>query len=288
MVFQLLQTQLVKRDETEKIIPSLADSWDVSPDATTFTFHLNKDAKWSDGQAVTADDVVYTVQRPSRKGHLHQERDLRDHRVAHEDRRGRRPEHGEVHPEWPELRVPREPDGPGTHDHAEARPVLGRQRSMTTGDFASGKGVVGSGPYTMTNFTPSQTIEFAANPNYFKGAPNPDADLPARSTLTLRRGYRAASWVWRSAQADRQAGAGERAGHQSGADPRCRPALQYLTTAKQMADRVSRPSTTHSTARRCSRLSPGAGRLLWIDAGFDPTTPSTTTAKRRQGEATAV
>jgi ABC-type transport system substrate-binding protein len=61
MAFQLLFNTLVKRDQTEKIIPSLADSWDVSPDATTFTFHLNKNAKWHDGQAVTADDVVYTV-----------------------------------------------------------------------------------------------------------------------------------------------------------------------------------------------------------------------------------
>src|SRR5207248_7011353 len=62
MAFQLLFNSLVKRDQTEKIIPSLADSWDVSPDATTFTFHLNKSAMWSDGQPVTADDVVYTVQ----------------------------------------------------------------------------------------------------------------------------------------------------------------------------------------------------------------------------------
>ena len=42
---------------------------------------------------------------------------------------------------------------------------------LTTSDFATGKGVVGSGPYTLTDFTPDQTIEFAANPNYFMGAP---------------------------------------------------------------------------------------------------------------------
>jgi len=71
MVFQLTQTQLVKRDETEKIIPSLADSWDVSPDATTFTFHLNKDAKWSDGQPVTADDVVYTAQEAAKDADIY-------------------------------------------------------------------------------------------------------------------------------------------------------------------------------------------------------------------------
>ena len=32
MVFQLLYNTLVKRDETEKIIPSLADTWDINAD----------------------------------------------------------------------------------------------------------------------------------------------------------------------------------------------------------------------------------------------------------------
>ena len=46
IMFQLLQPSLVKVDANEKIIPILADSWDVSPDATQFTFHLNPDAVW--------------------------------------------------------------------------------------------------------------------------------------------------------------------------------------------------------------------------------------------------
>src|SRR3954470_10339226 len=46
-VFEMIYNGLVKRDSTEKIIASLADSWEASPDATTFTFHLNKKATWS-------------------------------------------------------------------------------------------------------------------------------------------------------------------------------------------------------------------------------------------------
>jgi peptide/nickel transport system substrate-binding protein len=41
-------------------VPALADSWDVSPDGLTFTFHLNKAAKWSDGVDITTDDVQFS------------------------------------------------------------------------------------------------------------------------------------------------------------------------------------------------------------------------------------
>lgn len=43
-------------------IPALASSWDVSPDATTYTFHL-RDARWSNGDAITAHDFVYSWRR---------------------------------------------------------------------------------------------------------------------------------------------------------------------------------------------------------------------------------
>lgn len=42
------------------MVPRLADYWDVSADGLTYTFHINKDAMWHDGQPVTADDVVFS------------------------------------------------------------------------------------------------------------------------------------------------------------------------------------------------------------------------------------
>lgn len=50
-------------NETEKVEPELAESWNVSDDGLTWTFNLRKDAVWSDGQPVTANDVVYSVKR---------------------------------------------------------------------------------------------------------------------------------------------------------------------------------------------------------------------------------
>lgn len=43
-------------------VPWLADSWEVSDDATEYTYNLNPDAMWSDGTPLTADDVVFTFE----------------------------------------------------------------------------------------------------------------------------------------------------------------------------------------------------------------------------------
>lgn len=51
---------LLSAQKDGKLGPGLATSYDVSPDAKTFTFHLREDATWSDGKPVTASDVVYT------------------------------------------------------------------------------------------------------------------------------------------------------------------------------------------------------------------------------------
>jgi peptide/nickel transport system substrate-binding protein len=42
-----------------KVIPNVAKSWDISDDATSYTFHLREGMKWSDGEDFTADDIVF-------------------------------------------------------------------------------------------------------------------------------------------------------------------------------------------------------------------------------------
>ena len=41
--------------------PALARSWSTLPDGTSWVFHLRPDARWHDGETVTADDVVFTI-----------------------------------------------------------------------------------------------------------------------------------------------------------------------------------------------------------------------------------
>jgi peptide/nickel transport system substrate-binding protein len=48
---------------TTEIAPKLASSWDISPDGTVYTFHLDPNAKFNDGTPVTADDVKYSIDR---------------------------------------------------------------------------------------------------------------------------------------------------------------------------------------------------------------------------------
>ncbi|MFN8770336.1 MAG: ABC transporter substrate-binding protein [Neisseriaceae bacterium] len=54
---------LVTFDQANKVIPGLAESWNVIKDGKTYTFYLRKGIKFSDGTKITAPDVVYSWQR---------------------------------------------------------------------------------------------------------------------------------------------------------------------------------------------------------------------------------
>lgn len=53
--------ELIAWDKNGKEVPGLAESWTISPDGLTYTFKIQPNAKWSDGQDVTADDVIFTA-----------------------------------------------------------------------------------------------------------------------------------------------------------------------------------------------------------------------------------
>lgn len=53
---------LTARDAAANIIPGIAERWEISPDGRTYTFHL-REAKWSNGDALTARDFLHSWQR---------------------------------------------------------------------------------------------------------------------------------------------------------------------------------------------------------------------------------
>jgi peptide/nickel transport system substrate-binding protein len=62
-VEEMIFRPLVGLDAQRRIVPALATSWAVSPDALTYEFHLDPYAEWEDGSPVTSDDVLFTIER---------------------------------------------------------------------------------------------------------------------------------------------------------------------------------------------------------------------------------
>lgn len=64
---------LTKWGPGRKLMPDLAQSWEVSADARTYTFHLRRGVKWHDGVPFTAADVLFTltaIQNPDSRSPL--------------------------------------------------------------------------------------------------------------------------------------------------------------------------------------------------------------------------
>ena len=62
-VVELVFEPLIELDRNSlQLIPTLAESWEVSPDGLTYTFHLVHNAKWHDGVPFTSADVKYTFE----------------------------------------------------------------------------------------------------------------------------------------------------------------------------------------------------------------------------------
>lgn len=59
---QLYSRLLRRNSETGALEPGLAEKWDISEDGKTYTFHL-RDAQFSDGSPITADDVAFSLER---------------------------------------------------------------------------------------------------------------------------------------------------------------------------------------------------------------------------------
>ncbi len=63
VLFMIGDTLVTLEPDMQTIAPGIAESWDVSDDGLVYTFHLKEGVQFCDGKEMTADDVVYSLER---------------------------------------------------------------------------------------------------------------------------------------------------------------------------------------------------------------------------------
>ncbi|ODP28893.1 Glutathione-binding protein GsiB [Paenibacillus nuruki] len=169
----------------EGIKPLLAESWDVSPDGKTYTFHLRKDVKFHDGEPFNAEAVKQNIEAVQRNSEKHAWIKLSTKIKA-----------CRVVDEYTVELVLAEPYYPTLAELSMTRPyVFISPKDFKNGETKDGvNGYHGTGPYVLADHQPEQYATFKANPNYWNGTPTipmiTAKVLPAGETtyLALQKG----------------------------------------------------------------------------------------------------
>ncbi|MDY8165658.1 ABC transporter substrate-binding protein [Bacillus thuringiensis] len=179
-VTSVIFASLVSTDKQGKPIPELAEKWDVSSDQLTYTFHLRKDLKFSDGSPLTADDVAFTLTLLHDKAY-EGEVDISQYAVkgGKEYKEGKATSIEGIQVVDPQtIKITTE------KVNSQAIFVLGGTvlskayygkdyKQNTSLDYL--KDLYGeplaAGPYKFEKYIPGQEVRFVANENYYAGKP---------------------------------------------------------------------------------------------------------------------
>ena len=161
--------KLVRMDPDSQMIPGLATSWKTI-DPTTWEFKLRKGVKFHDGSELTADDVVFSINRvpnvPNSPGRFTAytkaitKIDVVDPYTLH------------IHYATPYPLAPNDLSTIYIVSHKVAA-------NATTEDFNSGKAAIGSGPYKFVRYVNGDRIELERNDSYW-------GDKPAYRKVTFK------------------------------------------------------------------------------------------------------
>jgi peptide/nickel transport system substrate-binding protein len=159
----------------------LAESWEISPDARTFTFHLRKGVQWQRGYGeVTADDVAFTLQR------------MHDPKTGTAYSANFRQIESIDMPDRYTVAVHLSTPNPFFHAFA-LMPRFGgyiqcKKAVEELGDQYR-HNPVGSGAFEFSSYEPKQKVVLRANPQYWGGKPKTDRVevlyLPETAARTL-------------------------------------------------------------------------------------------------------
>jgi peptide/nickel transport system substrate-binding protein len=162
---------------TAEIIPALAESWEISPDKTRIIFTLRAGIKWSDGQPITADDVLFSYNDV----YLNEKipTDVRDAMRIGTNRTlpivkkldDRRVEFALPEPYSPFLRTTTAKILPAhiLRESVNKKGADGNPSFLSTwGTDTAPSKIVVSGPYAIESYAPSQRVVFRRNPYYWR------------------------------------------------------------------------------------------------------------------------
>ena len=160
--FQVLENvfdTLVEPDENLEMVPSLAESWEISDDGLTYTFTLRDGVMWHDGTPLTASDVVYSYGR-----------------IRESANNGWR--FGTV----TDVTAPDDStvvftlSAPTPNLLANIGAFKGmaivQQANVESGDITTAP--IGTGPFKVASWTSGDSIELVRNDDYWGGAPSLD------------------------------------------------------------------------------------------------------------------
>jgi peptide/nickel transport system substrate-binding protein len=162
---------------TGELEPELAESWEISPDQKRITYKLREGLKWSDGEPITADDVVFTYNDvifnpkiPSSSADIFRigEQGLFPTVTKIDERRV---EFASPEPFAPLLRFA---GGEFLPKHVLETVVKqtdskGNPKFLSTwGTDTDPKQIIGSGPYRLRSYQPGERVILERNPHYWR------------------------------------------------------------------------------------------------------------------------
>ena len=161
LVLYAIHDALVKPMPAGDNTPSLAESWTVSKDGRTYEFVLRKNARFHNGDPVTAEDVKFSFERYKGAAATLLKDKVREIQVVDP---GRVRFH--LKDAWPDFMTFYGTSATG------AAWIVPKKYVEKVGDDGFKKAPIGAGPYKVVSFTPGVEMVMEAFEGYWRKAPN--------------------------------------------------------------------------------------------------------------------
>lgn len=148
---------LVEPDAALEMRPALAESWDVSPDQLSWTFHLRPGVTFHDGSPLHADDVEFSYRR------------IIDEKLANVDKFSAVTDVQAVDPLTIVIRLKQPTPNLLTNLGGFKGMAIVQRRNVESGAIATRP--IGTGPFVFQSQKSGDSITLTANPSYWGGAP---------------------------------------------------------------------------------------------------------------------